>query len=49
MGNKRQAGYPSDGSDEEWGFVAPYLVLCREDAFAWLMLANRFKLLNPTA
>jgi hypothetical protein len=32
MGNKRQAGYPSDVSDEEWGFVAPYLALYREDA-----------------
>lgn len=25
-------GYPSDVSDEEWGFVAPYLCLMREDA-----------------
>ena len=24
--------YPSDVSDEEWAFVAPYLVLCRPDA-----------------
>jgi transposase len=32
MGKKRQAGYPSDVSDEEWAFIAPYLVLCREDA-----------------
>ncbi len=24
--------YPSDVSDEEWAFVAPYLVLMREDA-----------------
>ena len=24
--------YPSDVSDEEWGFVAPYLALVREDA-----------------
>ena len=24
--------YPSDGSDEEWAFVAPYLTLMREDA-----------------
>ena len=24
--------YPSDVSDEEWAFVAPYLILCREDA-----------------
>jgi transposase len=32
MGNKGQVGYPSDVSDEEWGFVAGYLALCREDA-----------------
>jgi transposase len=25
-------GYPSDVSDEEWAFVAPYLTLMREDA-----------------
>lgn len=25
-------GYPSDVTDEEWAFVAPYLTLCREDA-----------------
>src|ERR1700689_3659704 len=24
--------YPSDVSDEEWAFVAPYLTLCREGA-----------------
>jgi transposase len=24
-------GYPSDVSDEEWAFVAPYLALVRED------------------
>ena len=27
----RQA-YPSDVTDDEWAFVAPYLTLCREDA-----------------
>ncbi len=32
MGNKRQIGYPSDVTDEEWAFVAPYLALCREDS-----------------
>ncbi len=32
MGNRGQLGYPSDVTDEEWAFVAPYLVLCREDA-----------------
>ena len=32
MGNKGQVGYPSDVTDEEWAFVAPYLALCREDA-----------------
>jgi transposase len=25
-------GYPSDVTDEEWAFVAPYLALCREDS-----------------
>jgi hypothetical protein len=24
--------YPSDVTDEEWAFAAPYLVLMREDA-----------------
>jgi transposase len=24
--------YPTDVSDEEWAFVAPYLVLIRQDA-----------------
>jgi transposase len=32
MGNKGQVGYPSDVSDEEWVFVAPYLALCRENS-----------------
>jgi transposase len=32
MGNKGRVGYPSDVSDEEWAFVVPYLLLCREDA-----------------
>jgi len=32
MGNSGLVGYPSDVRDEEWGFVAPYLALCREDA-----------------
>jgi transposase len=32
MGNKGEVGYPSDVSDEEWAFVAPYLALCTEDA-----------------
>jgi transposase len=32
MGNKGQVGYPSDVSDEEWAFILPYLVLCREDS-----------------
>src|SRR5258708_13196873 len=27
-----QKRYPSDVSDEEWAFVAPYLTLMREDA-----------------
>jgi transposase len=32
MGKEKRSGYPSDVSDEEWEFVAPYLTLCREDA-----------------
>jgi hypothetical protein len=24
-------GYPSDVTDEEWAFVLPYLLRCRED------------------
>jgi transposase len=35
MGNKGQIGYPSDVTDEEWAFVAPYLALCREDSEQW--------------
>ena len=31
MSNNRKP-YPSDVSDEEWAFVAPYLALVREDA-----------------
>jgi transposase len=31
MGEAREA-YPSDVSDDEWAFVAPYLTLMREDA-----------------
>ncbi len=30
--NKTRKSYPSDISDEEWLFLAPYLVLMREDA-----------------
>jgi transposase len=32
MEKRALSGYPSDVSDEEWAFVAPYLALCREDA-----------------
>src|SRR5271169_1420950 len=32
MEKRVRSGYPSDVSDEEWSFVAPYLALCREDA-----------------
>jgi transposase len=32
MRKRKQFGYPSDESDEEWIFVAPYLALCREDS-----------------
>ena len=30
--SKRRRGYPTDVTDEEWWFVLPYLLLCREDA-----------------
>lgn len=30
--SKVRRGYPSDVSDEEWEFVLPYLLLCREDS-----------------
>jgi len=30
--SKRRKGYPSDVSDEEWAFCAPYLTLMKEDA-----------------
>lgn len=32
MAKEYPTSYPSDVSDEEWAFVAPYLALCREDA-----------------
>ena len=32
MEKQYRTNYPSDVSDEEWAFVAPYLTLCREDA-----------------
>src|SRR5271168_540049 len=32
MGKKVEAGYPSDVTDEEWSFVLPYVLLCREDS-----------------
>jgi transposase len=32
MGNEGQSRYPSDVTDEEWAFVAPYMALCREDS-----------------
>lgn len=32
MEKRERIGYPSDVSDEEWAFVAPYLALCREDS-----------------
>src|SRR6202049_5052450 len=30
MGKPERAGYLTDGSDEEWAFVLPYLLLSRE-------------------
>src|SRR5476649_2260652 len=32
MKKRARSGYPSDVSDEEWAFVAPYLALCRQNA-----------------
>lgn len=32
MGDSQRSGYPSDVTDEEWEFVLPYLLLCREDS-----------------
>ena len=32
MDKRERSGYPSDVTDEEWAFVAPYLALCKEDA-----------------
>jgi transposase len=29
---RSRGGYPSDVADEEWAFVLPYLLLCREDS-----------------
>ena len=27
-----KVGYPSDGTEKEWAFVLPYLLLCRENS-----------------
>ena len=32
MGKRVRSGYPSDVTNDEWAFVAPYLALCREDS-----------------
>ncbi len=32
MAGKRPEPYPSDVTEEEWAFVLPYLLLCREDS-----------------
>jgi transposase len=32
MGTKQSGEYPSDVTDEEWAFVLPYLLLCRENS-----------------
>jgi transposase len=32
MDKRERSGYPSDVSDEEWAFVAPYLALCKEES-----------------
>ena len=39
--------YPTDVSDEEWAFVAPYLTLMTEEAPSGLVIATeRFGLLR---
>lgn len=30
--SRKERGYPTDVSDEEWEFCAPYLTLMRKDA-----------------
>ena len=32
MSRSEVAGHPSHVTDEEWEFVLPYLLLCREDS-----------------
>jgi transposase len=32
MSGVGRKGYPCDVTDEEWAFVLPYLLLCREDS-----------------
>jgi hypothetical protein len=32
MARVGRRGYRSDVTDEEWAFVLPYLLLCREDS-----------------
>ena len=32
MAGKGCGGYPRDVTDEEWAFVLPHLLLCREDS-----------------
>jgi len=32
MGIKASGTHPSDVTEEEWAFVQPYLLLCREDS-----------------
>jgi transposase len=32
MADQGRGGYPSNVTDEEWAFVLPYLLLCREDS-----------------
>ena len=34
-------GYPSDVTDEEWAFCAPYLTLMVERSFAWALRFRR--------
>jgi hypothetical protein len=36
--------YPSDVTDEEWAFVAPYLILMKEDAHSVSMICEKYSM-----
>ena len=39
-GNRGQVRYPTDVLDQEWAFVAPYVVLCYIDSFNGFSIAR---------